>query len=917
MDKQETEKGTGMTESRRRILAVLMSVVLAFSMTSATAVQAFAQALTIGTANDPSGSVVYDDVYGVLGGQYALMTKTVVADHVYGTVYDVVRADGTVVVHSSTESKDNRVLPGDYAECRLFSVGGYANDIIAGYVGLKNKQTQNCGIWSLENGTWAIPCDYTQLQMDNEINWFVCAGFQGSNVIVSFFTPDFQKACDDIVIPFERQANEASKCTASMWGPYLEITARSGDNRLTAFAKQANNSFEVISGYKEILGSDGNGNLLVVKDDDAPYIVTIDGTETKVNYNGNIEDIWFDHGFICIDDGFGNCSYCSVVTGDLLDFGGGDFSSARDGYAVFSFENDDGPDTYAIFNQAGECVVNQFVATQVIIVNANCYLKIANVDSDDGTDEEMPQYVVSAHDMNGTALFGPLYFDEWPSTEVIRNGNDFYLTVSIYYPNEDELDANGNAVRKYALMVYDSKGALVKDFGISDNRKDIYGVYENEWRPEGERTLLGFEVYTSTDDDDDEWQYFDTNFNELDERPQANSSSVEPDNLMFGAKRVVIKQAWDSVSKSFYKQVTDANGNAISVNGYTLGISSKGMSDFAVWNFVKHGNADIWWATDASGVWGAIDSNGNVVVPFEYESYCDAGYGGTDYALVMKDGNWYFFNVATGTLGAQVKNLKQNENAANISNATITVASATYTGKPLKPAVTVSMNKVRLVEKIDYTLLYSNNTKAGTGKVTVTGKGNYSGKAVKTFTINKASATKFTVANATCTGNPVKPVVKLGNVIMEEGVDYTISFKNVAGKTIAASKVVAAGTYKAVLKGIGSCTGTTAKTFKLVKAKNPLTVIARNPTVLLTKVKKKAQVIPAKKAYTITKAQGKLTYKKASSVRNIEVNKKTGDLVVAKGTKKGVYNVKVEVKAAGNKCFKAGIKTVTVKVTVK
>lgn len=65
-----------------------------------------------------------------------------------------------------------------------------------------------------------------------------------------------------------------------------------------------------------------------------------------------------------------------------------------------------------------------------------------------------------------------------------------------------------------------------------------------------------------------------------------------------------------------------------------------------------------------------------------------------------------------------------------------------YTGQAIKPAVHVYDRTMLLTEKQDYTLAYSNNVNAGSAKgsakpptVTVTGKGNYEGKAVVYFTI--------------------------------------------------------------------------------------------------------------------------------------------------------------------------------------
>ena len=78
---------------------------------------------------------------------------------------------------------------------------------------------------------------------------------------------------------------------------------------------------------------------------------------------------------------------------------------------------------------------------------------------------------------------------------------------------------------------------------------------------------------------------------------------------------------------------------------------------------------------------------------------------------------------------------------ADISNAVVTLEkdSYTYDGKAKTPAVTVKLNGKTLILNTDYTVSYSNNTKAGTAKVTVTGKGNYKGSVTKTFTITNNS----------------------------------------------------------------------------------------------------------------------------------------------------------------------------------
>lgn len=77
----------------------------------------------------------------------------------------------------------------------------------------------------------------------------------------------------------------------------------------------------------------------------------------------------------------------------------------------------------------------------------------------------------------------------------------------------------------------------------------------------------------------------------------------------------------------------------------------------------------------------------------------------------------------------------------NLSKATIKLSQTSYTydGKAKTPAVTVVLNGKTLVSSTDYTVSYSDNIKVGTAKVTVTGKGNYTGSKTATFTITKAS----------------------------------------------------------------------------------------------------------------------------------------------------------------------------------
>lgn len=140
-----------------------------------------------------------------------------------------------------------------------------------------------------------------------------------------------------------------------------------------------------------------------------------------------------------------------------------------------------------------------------------------------------------------------------------------------------------------------------------------------------------------------------------------------------------------------------------------------------------------------------------------------------------------------GTFDISIKGISNYQgevvNAGQITIAQKNVDNLTYswekeafwTGSEIKPAVIVSYNGINLIENTDYTLKYENNINVGTGKITVTGKGNYSGTKVLNFNI-KPNEFGITIADgyaiytgtATTGGADVKvnnhnsPTIKFG-----------------------------------------------------------------------------------------------------------------------------------------------------------
>ena len=102
-------------------------------------------------------------------------------------------------------------------------------------------------------------------------------------------------------------------------------------------------------------------------------------------------------------------------------------------------------------------------------------------------------------------------------------------------------------------------------------------------------------------------------------------------------------------------------------------------------------------------------------------------------------GTW-LFTMPDAKVEAEVSYTKNLQDAW-IQN----IAAQTYTGEALQPTVVVKDGSVNLIAGTDYTINYTNNISAGTATVTLTGIGNYSGTASKTFEIQKANITMTTV----------------------------------------------------------------------------------------------------------------------------------------------------------------------------
>ena len=184
----------------------------------------------------------------------------------------------------------------------------------------------------------------------------------------------------------------------------------------------------------------------------------------------------------------------------------------------------------------------------------------------------------------------------------------------------------------------------------------------------------------------------------------------------------------------YYRVVGDAAHNDVAAATLTATIAKAALTVTAEDKTVNYGEA----APEFTATYAGFVNNetaavltGTLAFDCDYTPSSNIG----DYAITPKGltAANYDITFVAGTL-----------TITKAANFTITLAESSYIydGTEKKPAVTVMDGSKVLTEGTDYTVAYSNNINASTNaKVTVTGKGNYDGTKIATFTISKAALT--------------------------------------------------------------------------------------------------------------------------------------------------------------------------------
>ena len=260
---------------------------------------------------------------------------------------------------------------------------------------------------------------------------------------------------------------------------------------------------------------------------------------------------------------------------------------------------------------------------------------------------------------------------------------------------------------------------------------------------------------------------------------------------------------------------TISYANNINIGTATITITGKGNFDGSIEKTFKIEAADISLATisgveDKSYIGTAITQN--VVLTFNGNKLSE----GTDYSISYSDST----NVGTAKISISGKGNFTGSiektftiNAADISTAKVTgVEDKSYTGSAILQSPVVTLDEKVLANDSDYILSYSNNINAGSATLTITGKGNYTGKIELSFeikTIDISGATVTGIEDKTYSGESITQsfLVNISGKILENDTDYSVSYAN----------NVNAGTATVTIIGKVNYNGKIEKTF-IIKA---------------------------------------------------------------------------------------------------
>lgn len=457
---------------------------------------------------------------------------------------------------------------------------------------------------------------------------------------------------------------------------------------------------------------------------------------------------------------------------------------------------------------------------------------------------------------------GQLYTGSALTPEIVIKDGSYTLVkgkdYEVSYSNNIEVTEEGNPAAAVITGKGNYEGDVTREFTISYKVIDISGA---------EIQLVSGDTY--------EYNYGLAIEPEIKVMLEKNELTADKDytvsytnNISAGVAAVTItgkREYKGTVSKTFTISPVDISDGRLELETDTFVYTGQAMKP-AVQNII----------VDAEGIHSVAVSDGFTV---SYSNNTAAGTGTV--TVTAKSGTNY-----TGSLTAEF-----TISAVDIVSAEIAVADQTYTGNALTPAVTVQLNGTMLVQYVDYTVIYSDNTDVGTANVTITGAGNYTGTATGSFeiTARNIGTSIVTAESQVYTGKTITPEITVmnGSRKLTENKDYTVVITNNIDK----------GTALIEISGIGNYVGTVTGSFEITAKDIADCEISDIASVTYTGKEQTPAITVASESETLVLSKD-YTVAYADNVRVTTTARKAKAVITGKGNYTGSVTKTFDITAA-------------------
>ncbi len=383
-------------------------------------------------------------------------------------------------------------------------------------------------------------------------------------------------------------------------------------------------------------------------------------------------------------------------------------------------------------------------------------------------------YSIVVTSLSNSAIFdvetsGKIFNNEVTTTASAKKGQSFYSNGSTWY---DFYERYGTSYGNICLKGF-TKNSSIKKYTIKYNLNGgtKVGTYPSEYTSESKSFTLptpersGYHFVG--------W-YTDSTMTQ-------KISSVSGST----AKNLVLYAKWEA--HNYQEQVTPAtlkNDGIVKQICQTCGAAASTSTVYMPQKLTLSYTKTSYTGSAKKPSVTVTDRNGNTISSSYYKvSYKNNTNIGTATVTVT------FQGIYSGTMSSTFKIEKKGFTKVSLS-----YSSHTYTGKYLKPTVSVYNGSTKLSSKY-YSVSYKNNKNVGTATVTVTGKGKYANYVTKkTFKINPKKFTKVTTKYSSYgyTGKSIKPSVSVysGKTKLSSKY-YSVSYKN--NKNIGTATITVTG----------------------------------------------------------------------------------------------------------------------------